>query len=210
MTTIKPVTFSPTARIVSRKTAFEGYHKLEIIEVQPKSMRDGGWAEIVNREIFTAGPYSTVILYIPEMDEILLSEQFRLGAFMAGAGDPFIFECAAGAIDPGETPQETAIRETLEETGCEIKELDFVGSFYTSPGCLNEEAYIFVGRIEKAETGGIFGLEDEGEEIRTHLLPAHKVFEMLDEGQIKNGSSALALHWFARHKDKIRKKWLKL
>jgi ADP-ribose pyrophosphatase len=207
-TTIKPPPAPPAAKIVSRKTAFEGYHKLEIIEAQPKSLRDGGWTETMRREIFTAGPYSTVVLYIPETDEILLSEQFRLGAFMAGAGDPFLFECAAGAIDPGETPHETAIRETLEETGCEIKELDFVGSFYTSPGCLNEEAYVFVGRIEKAETGAIFGLEEEGEEIRTHLLPAAKVFEMLDAGLIKNGSSALALHWFARHKDDIRNKWL--
>lgn len=206
--TVKPVVSSPAAKIVSRKTVFDGYHRLEIVEAQPKSMKHGGWADTVSREIFTAGPYSTVILYIPETDEILLSEQFRLGAFIGGADDPFLFECAAGGIDEGETPEDAAIRETLEETGCEIQELELVGSYYTSPGCLDEEAYVFVGRIEKAQTGGVFGLEEEGEEIRTHLLPSAKVFEMLDAGHIRNGSSALALYWFARNKDKIRKKWL--
>lgn len=206
--TADPEKKNANAKIVSQKTVFDGYHKLEIIEVQPKSMRHGGWAEVVQREMFTAGPYSTVILYIPETDEILLNEQFRVGAYMANADDPFLFECAAGQIDEGETPEETARREVMEETGCEVKELEYVGSFYTSPGCLNEEAYVFVGRIDKPETGAIFGVEEEGEEIRTHLLPSAKVFEMLDAGHIRNGSSALALHWFARHREKIRKKWL--
>jgi ADP-ribose pyrophosphatase len=205
---MKPVQTKPTAKIVSQQTVFDGFHKLQIIEAQPRSMKHGGWAETMSREIFTAGPYSTVILYIPETDELLLNEQFRLGAFMAEADDPFLFECAAGMIDEGETPEEAAVRETLEETGCNILELEAVGSFYTSPGCLDEEAYVFVGRIDKAETGQIFGVEEEGEEIRTHLLPAHKVFEMLDGGYIQNCSSALALYWFARHKDRIRKKWL--
>jgi ADP-ribose pyrophosphatase len=208
MTVPKTPVTTPAAKVVSQQTVFDGFHKLQVIELQPRSMRDGGWADKMEREMFTAGPYSTVILYKPETDEILLNEQFRIGAFMAGADDPFLFECPAGMIDDGETPEQAAIRETLEETGCEIKELELVGSYYTSPGCLDEEAFVFLGRIDSVQTGEIFGVEEEGEEIRTHLLPAQKVFEMLDNGFIQNCSSALALNWFARHKDGIRKRWL--
>lgn len=204
----KPVTSTPAATIVSREKVFDGFHRLEIIRVKPKSMKHDGWAEEMEREIFTAGPYSTVVLYVPETDEILLNEQFRLGAFMARAQDPFLLECAAGMIDEGETPEEAAVRETLEETGCEVLELERIGSFYTSPGCLDEEAYVFVGRIARSDTSQIFGVEEEGEEIRTHLLKSDKVIEMLDQGLIQNGSSALALNWFARHRDRLRRQWL--
>lgn len=204
----KPVPAAPLAKIVSREVVFDGFHRLEVIRLQPKSLKTNSWAGEMEREIFTAGPYSTVLLYIPETDEILLNEQFRLGAYMAQAADPFLYECAAGMIDEGETPEEAAVRETLEETGCHVIALEKVGSFYTSPGCLDEEAYVFIGRIAKAEAGNIFGVEEEGEEIRTHLLPAEKVFEMLDAGLIQNGSSALAINWFARHRDRLRKQWL--
>lgn len=199
---------APLAEITSRETVFDGFHTLEIIRAKPKSLKHDGLAEEMEREIFTCGSYSTVVLYVPESDEILLSEQFRIGAFMANAENPFLLECAAGMMDDGETPDQTATREVLEETGCTVIALEKVGSFFTSPGCLDEEAHVYIGRIAKPETGKIFGVEEEGEEIRTHLLPAQKVFEMLDAGLIQNGSSALALNWFARHKDALRKKWL--
>lgn len=200
---------TPNAKILKREVKFDGYHTLEIVELQPKSLRDGGWAPPQEREMFTCGSYSMMIMYVPETDMILLNEQFRVGAFMADADDPFLFECAAGVIDENETPEQAAIREAFEETGAQVQEIEFVGSYFTSPGCLDELAYIFVGRIpEDTLAGNVLGVEDEGEEIKSHLLPAEKVFEMLDKGHIRNGSSALALHWFVRNKDRIRKKWL--
>ncbi len=196
------------AKIHSRETVFDGYHRVEVVTLQPRSLRNAGWASAMNREVMHCGAFSTAILYIPETDEILLSEQFRQGAWFAGAEDPFLLECAAGGVEEGETPEEAIIRETMEETGCTVTDLELIGPFFTSPGCLAELGYFFCARIEEPEETGIFGVEEEGEEIKTHLLPALQVIKMLDEGHIQNGPTALALHWFARHRERIRTKWL--
>lgn len=207
MSTLKNTPATPSVKIVSREKVFDGYHSLEIVKAVPRSLKHGGWAEEMEREIFHAGKISSVLLYIPETDEILLNQQFRLGAHMCGAKDPFLFECAAGKVDDGENVEEAAARETLEETGCTLTDLEYIGVFYTSPGCLAEEFHLFLGRIGEAESG-IYGMEHEGEEIKTHLVPAAKAIRMLDEGHVQNATTAIALHWFARNHDNIRKKWL--
>lgn len=198
----------PTARITARTRVFDGFHTLDIVRAEPRSMKFDGFAPEMEREIFSCGGYAMVVLYVPETDEILLNEQFRLGAFIAEPENAFLLECAAGMLDPGETPAEAARRETLEETGCDVLDLVNVGAFFTSPGCLDELAHVFIGRIAKGDAGGVFGIEEEGEEIRTHLLPADTVFEMLDAGMIRNGAAALGLNWFARHRQRLRAHWL--
>lgn len=199
---------TPDAKILERKVIFDGYHKLEQFRIQPRSLKHGGWAEPMEREVFFGKDIAVVLLYIPETDQLLLNQQFRPGAMMAGVKDPFLFECAAGAIDPGETAEEAAKREAFEETGCEILELEYIGKSYSSPGCMAEEFSLFIGRIEKAESG-IYGHEGEGEEIKTHLLPYKSVLQMLDQGDIANITTALVLNWFARNHERIRNKWLR-
>ena len=198
---------TPDVKVLAREMIFQSYHKLEMLKVQPRSLKHGGWAVEMQREIFFGKPIAVVLLYIPETDEILLNQQFRLGSLMAGVENPFMFECAAGAVDEGETPEDAARREALEETGCEVLDLEFMGKAYSSPGCMAEEFHMYIGRIEKADSG-IYGHEEEGEEIKTHLLSAKQVFTMLDNGDIGNVTAACLLNWFARHHDRLRKKWL--
>lgn len=208
MTKPKKAAENPPAKILSRETLFDAYHRLEMLKVRPRSLKDGSWGPEMEREIFFGKRIAIVIPYIPETDEIVLNQQFRLGAMLAGEENPHMLECAAGAIDEGETPDEAARREVLEETGCEVLDLEFIGNAYSSPGCMAEQFHMYVGRIAKAKTG-IYGHEDEGEEILTHLLPFEKVVEMLDNGEITNVNAALMLNWFARHRDRLRRKWLK-
>jgi ADP-ribose pyrophosphatase len=203
----KPAAEAQHAKILERKMLFDGYHKLEMFRVQPRSLKNGGWAAEMEREVFFGKSIAVVLLYIPETDEILLNQQFRLGAMMAGVENPFLFECAAGAIDEGETPEAAARREAFEETGCDVLDLEFIGKSYSSPGCMAEEFFLYVGRIAKAESG-IYGHEHEGEEIKTHLLPYKSVLKMLDDGHIANIIPAMVLNWFARHHEQLRKKWL--
>lgn len=208
MTKPKKSASNPPAKILSRETLFDEYHRLEMLKVRPRRLKDGSWGPEMRREIFIGKSIAIVIPYIPETDEVVLNQQFRLGAMLAGEENPFMLECAAGAIDAGEKPAEAAKREVLEETGCEILDLEFIGNAYSSPGCMAEQFHMYVGRIAEAKTG-IYGHEDEGEEILTHLLPFKKVVEMLDNGEITNVNAGLMLNWFARHRDRLRKKWLK-
>ncbi len=195
-------------KLLEQKTVFTGYHRLEVCHFQPKSLHGEAWLEPMSREIFRAGAVASTLLYCPESDEILLNEQFRAGAYMAGALNPWLFECCAGGIDDGETPEQAARREAMEETGSEILELLPIGTAYTSPGCFDEQFYLFCGRIARPDAGKIHGLIEEGEEIKTHLMPFSDVIALLDEGKITNVTTALCLHWLARNRDKLRAQWL--
>lgn len=206
--TSKTDTPRPAATIINRRVEFDGYHRVETITCRPRSLRHEGDAAEMTREVMFCSKIAAVLLYAPESDTILLNQQFRLGAMMAGCEDPFLYEVAAGGADDGESMADAARREALEETGAEVSDLEFVAKAYTSAGCLAEEFHLFIGRIPAAAAAGFHGLEDEGEEIKTHMLPAQEAFAMLDRGEIMNAPSAILMHWFARHHHHIRSRWL--
>ncbi|HCS24213.1 MAG TPA: hypothetical protein DIW20_10740, partial [Rhodospirillaceae bacterium] len=129
-------TAQSAARITARKVEFDGYHRLETISCVPQSLRGKGEAAEMTREVMFCKKIAAVLLYAPESDRILLNQQFRLGAMMAGCDNPFLYEVAAGAVDDGESVEDAARREALEETGAEVGDLEFVAKCYTSAGCL--------------------------------------------------------------------------
>jgi len=124
---------SSKAKIVSRKVEFKGWHTLETLVVQPKSLKHDGWAEPMSREMYYTGLIVGALLYNPETDEVLMNQQFRVGAFVAGDEAPHLYECCAGKVDEGETPEDAVRREAKEETGCDILDLEFIGTFYPTP-----------------------------------------------------------------------------
>lgn len=201
-------TLDEKVRIVSREIVFEDFHKLERVVLQPRSLKDGSWYREMKREVFFGSRASLVLMYCPETDEIALSEQFRTGPYFAGFEQPWLLEAAGGIIDPGETPEQTAIREAKEETGCDVLDIEFIGSFFSSPGCFTERIYLHCGRIAAQEPGEVYGKEEEGEEIKIHMFPADEVIDMLDRGDLHHGTTALCVQWFARNKDRLRKHWL--
>lgn len=196
---------APKTKIISRTLEFDGWHKLETVVVQHASLRHAGDFAPIKREVFICGPAVITLLYQPETDEVLLNEQFRIGAFMAGEANPWLYECCAGMIDEGETPEEAAHREAFEETGCKLLDLEFIGRAYPSPGGTDEMCTMYCGRISNAKTGH-FGA-DVDEEIKTHLIPAAEAIRLLDTGKILNSGTIMCLQWFARHHDRLRKKW---
>jgi ADP-ribose pyrophosphatase len=193
------------AKLVSSRRAFDGFYAIDIVEVQPRSMRDGSLLPQMQRDMFRTRTAAAVVLYNPDADEILLSRQFRTGPWLRGE-DPFLLECAAGIMDKNETPEQTACRECREETGCEVEHLEPVAISYPSPGCMDEIIHIFAGCYRQA-TAGFHGLAGEGEEIETTVLPATQVIAMLDAGKIRNGTALIALQWFARHHARLKKEW---
>lgn len=196
----------PKAAVLSRQIKFDGWHRLETVVVQPQSLRRDGLSEPITREVYYCGMVVGALLYIPETDQILLNQQFRVGAFMAGDPNPSLYECSAGHVDEGEAPEDAARREALEETGCAVLDMEFIGKHYPSPGTTDEIFMLYCGRIGKAEAGH-YGLEQEGEEIKTHLFPAAEAIRMLDKGEITNGATVVCLHWFARNHARLRQKW---
>ncbi|MDE7309725.1 MAG: NUDIX hydrolase [Lachnospiraceae bacterium] len=74
---------------------------------------------------------------------ILLNKEYRMAV-----GD-WVYNFPAGLIDAGETPQQAAKRELLEETGLELYEIeDFIGPSYSAVGFSNEINVCVVGRAQ--------------------------------------------------------------
>jgi ADP-ribose pyrophosphatase len=197
----------PPARIISRKHLAKSYFSFEEVEVEPRSLKHDGYTVKISRDVLNVGSIAAVLLYCPETDEILLNQQFRMGVFVREDPDPFLYEISAGIMDAGkETPEEAVRREAQEETGSVVLDLMPVCVSYPSPGSVAQKDHIFIGRIANPKAGH-YGLEEEGEEIKTHLLPADRVIAMLDEGMIKSSYTIIAVQWFALHRAEIKKKW---
>ena len=82
----------------------------------------------------------------------------------------------AGHLDPGETPLEGAIRETLEETACRIHRDRAVGCYMARSGAPAREAvtylrFAFVGTVGEEEPGRTL---DRGI-LRTLWLTANEI-----------------------------------
>jgi len=196
-------------KIIERKTLFDGFHKLEDITLQHSSFskQTSNLLPPTTREVMHCGKAALMLLYHPQKDAILLSQQFRFGVFASGYDNPWIWEAAGGMVDEKEDPKDSAIREAYEETGTTVLNTEFIGNFFTSSGCLDEEFYLYCGCINDADTSRLYGMTDEGEEINTELISVNNVFTMLEQHEIVQGMTALALYWFKDNYSRLKTTW---
>ena len=191
--------------ILDKSTVFQGFFRLDRYQVRHK-LFNGGWSEPMQREIFERGHAVVVLPYNPQTDELVLIEQFRLGA-MPTSASPWLLEAIAGMIDPGETPQQVAKREAEEEAGLTITELWPMLSYLSSPGGTTERIQLYLGRLTAPVQAGIFGLMQEHEDIKVHVLAREQAMQLLSEQKIDNAASIIALQWLALHLDKVKAAW---
>ena len=166
----------------------------------------GGWSGAIEREVFERGHAVGVLPYDPVADSVVLIEQFRIGALVAGMS-PWLIEVVAGIIEEGEAPEEVARRETLEEAGLEIQALIPMCRYLVSPGGSSESVRLYCGRVDSRGAGGIHGLAEEHEDIRVDRVAYEEAMHLLEEGRVTNSVSLIALQWLALHRDRVRAAW---
>ena len=166
----------------------------------------GGWSGVIEREVFERGHAVGVLPYDPVADSVVLIEQFRVGALVAGMS-PWLIEVVAGIVEEGEAPEEVARRETREEAGLEIQALMPMCRYLVSPGGSSESVRLYCGRVDSRGAGGIHGLAEEHEDIRVDRLPYGDAMRLLEEGRVTNSVSLIALQWLALHRDRVRAAW---
>ncbi len=188
--------------IVEEKTLYDGFFALLKYRLK-HTLYQGGWSETISRELFDRGNCVAVIPYDPVSDRVVLIEQFRIGAIKTSPV-PWLWEIVAGAIEAGETPEEVAYRETLEEAGCEIRELIRIGRFYPTPGGCSETITLFCALIEGGERDGIYGLQEEHEDIRALSLPFAEAMQWLHEEKIMAAAPIIGLQWLALNRERLR------
>lgn len=193
--------------IINRETLFQGYFRVDRYHIRHEKF-DGSISPTMTREIFHRSKQVTgVLLFDPQQDKVILVEQFRAGPMSQG-DHPWMMEISMGMVDTGESPEQAARREAIEETGCTVAELQTIASYYSSPGGTSEHITLFVGRTTVPAVGGIFGLAEENENIKVHIIDAVRAIGMIYGNKIRDSQTMIALQWFAMHHTELRSRWL--
>ena len=166
---------------------------------------DGNFSDVVKRAAFVSGDAVTVLPYDPVRDRVLVIEQFRFGPLVRGDRRPWSIEPIAGRVDPGESPEDCARREAVEETGLALQDLIPIGNYYPSPGAVSEYLFSFLAMADLPDdVTGIGGLDDEAEDIRSILLSFDALMDMLTTGEAQNGPLILSALWLKSERDRLR------
>ncbi|HDZ38789.1 MAG TPA: NUDIX domain-containing protein, partial [Marinobacter sp.] len=147
--------------------------------------------------------YKRQLPYDPERDEIVLLEQFRLGA-LGRVQSPWLLELVAGMNEVGETNEDVAQREGQEEAGLTFSTLEKICGYLVSPGGTTEMIHLYYGRVSTEFAGGLYGLEHEHEDIRAHVVSADEAIDMISDGRINNAAAIIAIQWLQLNRPRLR------
>lgn len=158
---------------------------------------DGDWTPEIERVVMHRPEAAGVLLYDPRHDAVVLIEQFRIGAI--GSDRPWKLELVAGIIEEGQTPEEAARREALEEANAVIDTLVPIHHYFPSPGGCSERIHLFCGLVDVSGLGGVHGLASEHEDIRVHVVSRETAMAWMDSGRLDSAMAMIALYWLAAH-----------
>lgn len=192
-------------QILRKETLYQGFFKMVKYAFKHR-LFEGGWSDLVEREIFERGHAVAVLPYDPILDEFVMIEQIRIGA-VPTSSSPWLLEVVAGIIDEEETPEDVCCREAKEEAGLDIQKLYKALSYLASPGGTTERLHIYIGLVDASDAQGVHGLEHESEDILVHRVPTSVAFEWINQGKIDNAATLIALQWFAMNKQHVLEKW---
>lgn len=185
-------------------SVYDGEFKVHKIHLRHKNF-DGQWTPWIWREQVRRRNAAAVLLWDPKQDKVVMIEQFRVGLIKENVKSPWLLEIVAGLIDANESPEQTAMREAVEEAGCHIQELVKIGEFYNSPGGFAENTYVYMGLVDASAAGGIYGIAEEHENIQVHVLPFDEVLHAFENQQwTSSASTIIALQWLRNNKKRFQ------
>jgi len=156
-----------------------GLRRDEVIE--PSGVR-------ATREVITH-PGSVVVLPVLPDGRILLIRQYR------HATRQYLWELVAGRMDPGETPEEAAARELIEETGYRAKRFRVFLDVFPTPGFLEERMFIL---LAEGLTAGEAEPEED-EKIIPRAYSRKQLDEMIGEGKLRDAKSIAGILYYFRY-----------
>jgi ADP-ribose pyrophosphatase len=173
------------ARIGGRRVYTGKVLNLDVDQVR---FPDGSLGEL---EIIRHPGASAVVPFLsdPGSDDpqILLLRQYRYAA------EQFLYEIPAGRLDPGETPEDCAKRELLEETGCSAERVEHLITVYTTPGFIDERIHLYAAvGLSMGESG-----REKDEFIQLERMSLSRSLELIRDGTIQDGKTIVGLLYAA-------------
>lgn len=128
-------------------------------------------------------PGGAAVVALDAEDRVCLLRQYR------HAAGGWLWELPAGKLDPGESPQSTAIRELEEEAGLGAAHWQPLGEVLTTPGFCDEVIHLYLA------TGLSHGDTDhqDDELIEIHWLPFDQALAQVRDGTIRDAKTMLGL-----------------
>jgi len=191
-----------TVELIERDVPFQGYFRVARYRLK-HGLFNGEMGPEIIREVFERGHAACVIPYDPVRDHVVLIEQFRPGAYAAGDADPWMIEVVAGIIDPGETPEDVCRRESVEEANLHLGTIHHLGTQYMTPGGSSESIAMYVASCDSRDANGVYGLADEGEDIRVYSVPREEALNLVYSNQIRNAMTTVALLLFEQKRPSL-------
>jgi ADP-ribose pyrophosphatase len=132
-------------------------------------------------------PGAVAILAITDENKIVMVEQYRK------ALERTIVEIPAGKLEKGEEPASCARRELEEETGYGCGSLEWLTSFYTSPGFSDEIVHIYLAKgLEKIENSASL---DEDEFVNVEEMTLEEALQSIKEQKIYDAKTIFAVQY---------------
>jgi ADP-ribose pyrophosphatase len=173
---------SETSQILSSETIYDG----PIFGVRRDQVLEPGGLR-TTREVITH-PGSVVVLPLLPDGRILLIRQYR------HATRQYLWELVAGRMDLGETPQQAAAREMIEETGYRAKKLKIFLDLFPTPGFLEECMYIL---LAEGLTPGE-AQPEEDEKITAKIFSRAQIESMIRTGKLRDAKTIAGLLYYLR------------
>lgn len=201
-----PVQFDKDdVEMIAREPLYNGFFSLIRYRFRHR-LFNGEMSGEVCREIFERGHAVVLLPYDVARDQIVLLEQLRIAAIDTSP-TPWLLEMVAGMIEEGESSEDVARREAMEESGVSIGRCKKILSYLASPGGTSERLTIMLGEVDASMAKGIHGLAEENEDIRVHVVSRQQAYQWVEEGVIDNAASIIALQWLQLHHEQIRHEW---
>ena len=165
---------------------------------------DGTMTPVVRRLNFERGDSVSALLFNARTRRVILVNQFKYPTYEKGPG--WITETMAGMVDKDERPEDAVRREILEETGYQVRDLQYISTFYVSPGGSSERVALYYAEVDddqRAAAGG--GLATENEDIAIVELGVKEALDQIESGEIADAKTIIALYWLRNrlHEDRL-------
>jgi len=142
-----------------------------------------------HHDFFIIEPTNWVnIIALTENEEVILVKQYRYGI------QNITLEIPGGMIDEGESPEQAAKRELLEETGYESSHWQLIGITDPNPAIQNNKCHTFLAKNSKFTKSPNL---DNTEEIEILNTPLKEIPKLIQGSYITHSLVITAFYYYS-------------
>jgi len=189
--------------IKEKKRIFNDFFKIDEVFLSHERF-DGRMSPVMRRLNFERGDSAAAFMWNTENRTAVMTHQFRYPTYEKGPG--WITEIVAGVLEKDENPEEAMRREILEETGYETDKIEYINTFYISPGGTSERIILYYAEVaagDKVSEGG--GVASEHEDIRVIEYTWPQLRALLENREIVDAKTIIASMWFREQRERRKK-----